>query len=120
MIVCAASRSKSVSIHGPIGLKVSVFLARHNVRSPRLPGALAHVVADRPAEDAAERLGLGQVLGLAPDHRDELALVLHALGRVGRDDDRLAMRDQRVVGAIADIRRLRQSSAPGRACSPPR
>ena len=32
-VVSAASRSTSVSIHGPIGLKVSVFLPRQNVRS---------------------------------------------------------------------------------------
>ena len=32
-VVRAASRSKSVSIHGPIGLKVSQFLARQKVRS---------------------------------------------------------------------------------------
>ena len=82
---------------------MSVFLARHRVRSPRLPGALAHVVADRPAEHAGQRVALGQVLRLLADHRDELAFVLHALGRVRRDHDRLAMRDQRIVGAIADI-----------------
>ncbi len=31
--VSRASRSTSVSIHGPMGLNVSVFLARHSVRS---------------------------------------------------------------------------------------
>src|SRR5215472_13464088 len=79
-IVCAASRLKSVSIHGPIGLKVSAFLARHKVRSPA-----------------------GQVLRFASDDCDELGLVLHALGRIGGNDDRLAMRGQRIVGTIADI-----------------
>src|SRR5262245_49944075 len=33
MTVSIASRSTSVSIHGPIGLKVSAFLARHSPRS---------------------------------------------------------------------------------------
>jgi hypothetical protein len=32
-IVCIVSRSTSVSIHGPMGLKVSLFLQRQNVRS---------------------------------------------------------------------------------------
>src|SRR5271166_126693 len=48
------------------------------------------------------------MLGLFADHRNEFALVLHALGGVGRDDDRLAMRHQRVIGAITDVRSFRQ------------
>ena len=58
--------SRSVVMVGPMGLKVSEFFARHRVRSPRCHVALAHVVAEREAEQAAERLVLGQVLARRP------------------------------------------------------
>ncbi len=72
-----------------------------------LPDALAHVVADGVAEHAGQRVGLAQVLRLLADDDDQLALVLH-LGGVARDDDRLAVRNQRVDGAIADVGLLGQ------------
>src|SRR3984893_15567342 len=98
MLLCAASRSKSVSIHGPIGLKVSVFLARHMVRSPdcQVRSLMSLPIVQPSTHDSAafsERC---------------LAFVLHALSRIGRDHDRLPIRDQRIVGAIADVRRLGQ------------
>src|SRR5271165_105413 len=37
-----------------------------------LPGAFAHVIADRVAEHGGERVVAGQVLALAADHRDQL------------------------------------------------
>src|SRR6266852_84639 len=43
------------------------------------------------------------MLDLLADHSDQLALVLHEFARILRDHDVLAMRDERVVGAIADI-----------------
>src|SRR5204863_167616 len=73
-----------------------------------LPGALAHIVADRPAEDAAERVALREMLCRGADDRDEFGFVLHELAGVFRDDDRLAMRNERVVGAVADIGLFRQ------------
>ena len=73
-----------------------------------LPGALAHIVADRPAEDAAERVALREMLCLGADDRDEFGFVLHELAGVFRDDDRLAMRNEGVVGAVADIGLFRQ------------
>src|SRR5215472_136486 len=52
------------------------------LRSPQrtvglLPGALAHVIADRVAQHGGQRVIARQVLALASDHRDQLALVLH-------------------------------------------
>src|SRR5229473_8190168 len=43
------------------------------------------------------------MLDLLADHSDQLALVLHEFARILRDHDVLAMRNERVVGAIADI-----------------
>src|SRR5262249_3059722 len=73
-----------------------------------LPGALAHVVADRPAEHVVGRLVLRNLPALLADDGDELTLVLEYLARVLRLDDRVVVRAKRVVGAIADVRPLRE------------
>ena len=97
-----------VSIQGPIGLNVSVFFARHRVRSLFLPGALAHVVADRVAQyPPTAQCPVSDVCTCGLSRR-QLSFILHLLGGILRDHDRLAVRDQRVVGAVAGIRMGRQ------------
>ena len=91
------------TMHGPIGLKVSLFFARHSVRSLRLPAALADVVAKRIAGDAVERLRLRNVLLPPADDRDQLAFEIHRPARIARDDDVLAAADERIVRAVADV-----------------
>jgi hypothetical protein len=39
-----------------------------------------------------------------PDHDDQFALVLHLVRGTLRNDDRLVVRDQRIVGAVATRR----------------
>ena len=73
----------------------------------RLPSALADIVADGVAKHAGQRLFLRQMLGLPADDNDKLAFVLKALGGVGRLHDGFAVSDEGVVGAIADVRLLR-------------
>ena len=49
MVVVEASGSASVTIHGPIGLNVSLFLQRQNVRSDRCqPRALTSLPIVQP------------------------------------------------------------------------
>src|SRR4051794_21049633 len=74
-MVSILSRSASVSIHGPIGLNVSAFLARHRPIG-LLPRALADIVADGVAEDTGHRVRFVQMLDLLPDHHHQLALVV--------------------------------------------
>ena len=80
-----------MTIQGPIGLNVSVFLPRQKRAVAALPRALAHVVADRVADHAVERVSSETCLQLLADHRDQLALVLHLVGRVLGDDDGLVV-----------------------------
>ena len=68
-----------------------------------LPGALAHVVAERVAEDVVERRGLRDALAALADHGHQLALVLDQVARVLGNDDGLVGGHQRVVGAVADV-----------------
>src|SRR6185503_4698690 len=79
----------------------------------RLPGALAHVVADGPAEHVIERLLLRDVAAALAEHRNQFALVLKLFAGIARLHDILAVRDQRIVGAIADVgaRRIRRLGA---------
>jgi len=72
-IVCACRDRKSVSIHGPNRLEVSVFLARHNVRvAPRQVRSLMSLPIV-PAEDATERVALRQMFRPGSDDGDQLA-----------------------------------------------
>ncbi len=48
------------------------------------------------------------MVACAPDYRDQFTFVLHQIGRILRYHDRLAVCDQRVVGAVADIGLRRQ------------
>src|SRR5437764_3405316 len=68
-----------------------------------LPGALADIVADGVAEHASHRVGLREMLDLLADDDDELAFVMDLFGRGRRDHHVLVMRDQRILGAIADF-----------------
>ena len=65
MVRAAAARSKSVSIHGPMGLKVSRVLGPPQGAVLGLPAALTHVVTDGVAEQAVEGIVRREMSGLA-------------------------------------------------------
>jgi hypothetical protein len=73
-----------------------------------LPVTLAHVFAYRPAEDIVERLFRRNFLALLADDGYQFAFVLKELASVFRFDDRIAVGGERVVGAIVDVRPLRE------------
>src|SRR5499427_8859686 len=67
-----------------------------------LPGALADVVADSIAQDTAQGVLWRQVPGLLADHGHQFPLYLELIRRVFGFDDVLLIRDEGIVGTIAD------------------
>ena len=74
----------------------------------RLPVALRDIVADGVAEQVAAHLVFADIACRPADHCHQLGFVLHALGRIGRDDDGAIVAGERVDGAVADIGGFRQ------------
>ena len=103
IVVTIASRSAIGDDPRPHRLERVAILGAPERAVVRLPGALAHVVADGPAEHVIERFLLRHVAAALAEHRDQLALVLELLAGIARLHDILLMRDQRIVGAIADV-----------------
>src|SRR5215831_8042565 len=102
IVVSRLLGSRSVAIQGPIGLKVSEFLARH-----REPSWICQVrwltsVADGIAQDTAQGALRRQVPGLFADHRYQFPLYLELIRCVFGFDDVLFMRDEGVIGTISD------------------
>lgn len=104
IMVCILAGSSPETIQGPMGLKVSLFLARHSVRSlacqfrslTSLP-----IVQPNTQSNASSR---ETPRGTATEDRNQLALVLKFLPRVTWFDDIFIVRDQCVVGAVANVR----------------
>ena len=61
-----------------------------------LPVACAHVVCGGVTEHVAERLVFRHILAITPDHNREFRLVIDLLADL-RQNDRVAVRDQRVA-----------------------
>ena len=91
--VCShwSAGSASVSIHGPMGEKVSADLARHqselfSLRSLRCQVAGGYVVAACVAKDVIEGVALGNVAAIVLDDDDHFPLGVEALHFLGPDD----------------------------------
>src|SRR6266511_1925297 len=68
----------------------------------KLPGALADVVADGIAQDTAQGVLCGEVLGRLANHCHQFPLDLEFIRRVFVLDDVLLMRDEGIIGPVAD------------------
>src|SRR6185503_13619631 len=68
-----------------------------------LPGALAHVVAQRVPGYAGQRFFFWNIPGQSVYDRHQLALEVHRPGRVPRYHDLGAAADEGIAGAVADV-----------------
>lgn len=95
--------SAEVSIQGPIDLKVSAFLLRQNVGLDFCQTTLAYVITNCVDKHASHCVPTPDISAGVADYDDKLSLELYFPGRVGRNDDRRFMSDQRAIGPIAYV-----------------
>ena len=118
-IASGGPASSGVTSAGPQGAAPSKILPGIHCGVAALQITGGEVVEERVAGDEVERVGGGDVLGLAADHERDLRLVVD-LGAVGGQRHRRVGADERVAELAEDDRlggRLRARPRPRAPCS---